>query len=971
MGITVLSDGPRKRTHKRRRSPYSWLGAGAIAFGVGAAALAGAGAAYADETDSGSHAASSPGSGNDASEERVKSTEPQGLSDTQASSGANAGSESSTPNALDGSDEAIEDIVADDADVHEATKDIVVDDARANEAIKDIAGVISEGETSTPGAASKTTPASLQPSGGGKDSPGLINLPAAPVANNPTPQRHTLKGEGPESPGLSPVSTALAAPNGSIDPNIATSVNLGAYFPESIATSPDGRYVYAGTGTMNLASGSVVVIDAATNTVKKTIVTNFVVTGIAVAPNGRVYAAGFRTVGEMSALGMVAVISASHSVSKTINLGAATSYSMPVAVTPDGKSVVVGWGTPTSWGVGYVGALTTISTSTQRVTRTVTFNGSVADVALTPNGATALVAVRDTYPATLMKVDLASGATTAISLESTADVRSVAITPGGVFAFVALGNSNDDIAIVQISTGEVLDTFDAGPASSAEHIRLAADGKTLFATEGNVMHTVDVQSRTTLDTLTVGPGVHYYSSGLAVSRNGRVYLSSLYDSSVAVVKLYAANAAPIVAVTVGNPSGSSGVVKGAVTAFDPNGNAVTFSASVPGKGKLALSRTGEFTYTPTASARHAAAAMSAGSTAKTDTFSVTVSNGAGGATTVLVAVVVDPVNKTPTASASVKSPDAATGVVTGKITGRDADRDGLSYSASAPDKGSVVINNDGTFTYTPTSAARHAAGSPGAKSALKTDGFSVTVSDGHGGSKTISVSVKVEPRKLTTSASNLFSAMDPYTPDKLTAQLVSASGGKKRMVVYMTGIDGFFNNPDSAIVGLLGNTGWLNPIVSSFIDGAVAQWKPEEIMLVGFSNGGQQMQNYAGWSANANTKLVKSLVLFGAPLTKKADELQNASSLSILDLNDLTAANLTHVDAGSSYLDNTTDSREIYGTVTALQGDTHNQGTYVQVAKKLDEDAAKRRLPAKAREIYSSWTKFGGTIIDEKIHKIT
>ncbi|PRC49887.1 hypothetical protein C6A85_72415, partial [Mycobacterium sp. ITM-2017-0098] len=74
------------------------------------------------------------------------------------------------------------------------------------------------------------------------------------------------------------------------------------------------------------------------------------------------------------------------------------------------------------------------------------------------------------------------------------------------------------------------------------------------------------------------------------------------------------------------------------------------------------------------------------------------------------------------------------GKVSGTVTATDPNGDPLSYSGSGPTgKGSVVVNANGAFVYTPTDAARHAAAANNAAAALKQDAFTVTVSDGKGG----------------------------------------------------------------------------------------------------------------------------------------------------------------------------------------------------------------------------------------------
>jgi VCBS repeat-containing protein len=91
--------------------------------------------------------------------------------------------------------------------------------------------------------------------------------------------------------------------------------------------------------------------------------------------------------------------------------------------------------------------------------------------------------------------------------------------------------------------------------------------------------------------------------------------------------------------------------------------------------------------------------------------------------------------------ATVGTPNASTGVVTGSVTATDANNDPLTFTAPATTaKGSVTVNaRTGAFTYTPTAAARSSAGS---SATAKTDSFTITVSDGFGGSKALGVQSK-------------------------------------------------------------------------------------------------------------------------------------------------------------------------------------------------------------------------------------
>jgi len=195
--------------------------------------------------------------------------------------------------------------------------------------------------------------------------------------------------------------------------------------------------------------------------------------------------------------------------------------------------------------------------------------------------------------------------------------------------------------------------------------------------------------------------------------------------------------------TVGTPNATTGVVTGSVSATDGNGDALTYGGSTTtSKGTVNVTSAGAFTYTPTAIARHAAAKNGAATAAKSDTFSVTVTDGYGGTVAVPVSVTISPANAAPTGTVTVANPDPVTGVATGEVTATDTDADTVTYTASKPASGAVVVNADGSFTYTPTATARTSARS---SATAKTDSFTITINDGYGGTKTVSVTAPIAP----------------------------------------------------------------------------------------------------------------------------------------------------------------------------------------------------------------------------------
>lgn len=205
-----------------------------------------------------------------------------------------------------------------------------------------------------------------------------------------------------------------------------------------------------------------------------------------------------------------------------------------------------------------------------------------------------------------------------------------------------------------------------------------------------------------------------------------------------------ANAAPAVTLTQqGAPNSKTGKVTGKVTATDPDGNKLTFTSPITTpKGTVTVTSKGAFTYTPTAAERHAAAAVNAPAAAKVDTFTITVSDGLGGIATVPISVTITPANVAPSAKVTVNKADPVTGKATGQVAVTDKDADSATFTASTPANGAVVVRPDGSFTYTPTAAARATAR---VTSSTDTDKFTITINDQHGGTKSVPVTVNIAP----------------------------------------------------------------------------------------------------------------------------------------------------------------------------------------------------------------------------------
>ncbi|MCV7047129.1 tandem-95 repeat protein, partial [Mycobacterium frederiksbergense] len=143
----------------------------------------------------------------------------------------------------------------------------------------------------------------------------------------------------------------------------------------------------------------------------------------------------------------------------------------------------------------------------------------------------------------------------------------------------------------------------------------------------------------------------------------------------------------------------------------------------PANGTLTLNTDGSFTYTPDTNFNGA------------DSFTYTAGDGTATSSVATVSITVSPVNDAPVTVDDSFTTDEDT-VLTGNVLTNDSDVDGDTLTATlvdGPTNGTLTLNTDGSFTYTP------AANYSGA------DSFSYTATDGTATSSIAIVSITINP----------------------------------------------------------------------------------------------------------------------------------------------------------------------------------------------------------------------------------
>ncbi len=155
---------------------------------------------------------------------------------------------------------------------------------------------------------------------------------------------------------------------------------------------------------------------------------------------------------------------------------------------------------------------------------------------------------------------------------------------------------------------------------------------------------------------------------------------------------------------------------------DVDGDPLIVTGATSPDGQVTINPDGTVTFTPDPDFNG------------TTTVTYTISDGNGGTATATVTLTVDPVNDAPVATPDIAQTDEDTPVIVSVLDNdTDVDGDPLTITAASAPNGTVVINADGTVTYTPDPDFNG------------TDTITYTVSDGNGGFATTTATVTVNP----------------------------------------------------------------------------------------------------------------------------------------------------------------------------------------------------------------------------------
>ncbi len=376
-------------------------------------------------------------------------------------------------------------------------------------------------------------------------------------------------------------------------------------------------------------------------------------------------------------------------------------------------------------------------------TGTVSVNVAAVNDAPTTSGGTADVAEDGSVTGQLAATDVDGDALTfGLAQNGAPEHGTVTVNPDGSYTYTPAANFNGtDSFTYTVSDGQggtatgsisvTVDPTNDAPTTSGATLAGQEDGTIAGQVTG---HDVDgdaltfaVDGAPANGTVTMNPDGSFSYMPAANFNGTDSFTYTVSDGNggtttgTVSVNVAAVNDAPTTAGGTADVA-EDGSVTGQLAAQDVDGDALTFGLApngAPAHGTVTVNPDGSYTYTPAANFNG------------TDSFTYTVSDGQGGTATGSISVTVDPTNDAPTTSSATVA-GQEDGTIAGQVTGHDVDGDALTFAVDgAPANGTVTMNPDGSFSYTP------------AANFNGTDSFTYTVSDGNGGTTTGTVSVNV------------------------------------------------------------------------------------------------------------------------------------------------------------------------------------------------------------------------------------
>ena len=260
-----------------------------------------------------------------------------------------------------------------------------------------------------------------------------------------------------------------------------------------------------------------------------------------------------------------------------------------------------------------------------------------------------------------------------------------------------------------------------------------------FVVGGTTYAAGDTATLNGIGTVVINPDGSYVFTPVA-NWNGAVpevtYTTNTGASSTLNIEVTAINDDPVIVDENGAPLGTDisvttpedTPVGGTLLATDVDNDTLTFSkGSDPTNGTVTVNSDGSWIYTPNVNYNGS------------DSFTAVVSDGKGGTDTITVMIGVTPEDDAPVAvedSYTVAEDDSLTVSIPGVLGNDSLGGDGGTLAVSSytsPAHGSLTLNPDGSFTYTPVANYNGA------------DSFSYTITDADGDTSTATVALNVTP----------------------------------------------------------------------------------------------------------------------------------------------------------------------------------------------------------------------------------